>query len=71
MALRVIRKAKRSMSAALAAFAVLFLLSGVISWLVWDRYYEGPFKRRIFTAVALGNAVTSAVGALMVGMSRR
>ena len=67
---RIFRRAQRSSQSVLGAFLILFLLSSIVSWFVWDKYYEGMFKRKIFEAVLLGNMVTSAVGALMVYSAR-
>lgn len=71
MARRSTRKAQRVVESVLGAFIVLFTISGISSWYVWNEHYDGLFKQKIFSAVLLGNAITSAVGALMVYSARR
>jgi uncharacterized membrane protein YphA (DoxX/SURF4 family) len=60
------RKVKRATKAVLAGFCILFIVSSVGSWLIWNEYYTGMFKQDIFRAVLLSNIVTSSVGACMV-----
>ena len=71
MGTRMVRQAKRAGKAGAISFILLFILSGVSSWLIWDEYYGGMFKRKLFQAVLLGNVVTSGVGALMVYLAGR
>jgi tryptophan-rich sensory protein len=71
MVKRTVKKVQRIGKAVVTAFVTLFVLSGISSWLIWDQYYDGFFKQKIFQAVLLGNIVTSSVGALMVHMAGR
>jgi len=71
MSKRTVRKAQRIGKKVAAAFITLFIISGISSWLIWNEYYDGMFKQKIFQAVLLGNIVTSSVGALMVYMAGR
>jgi hypothetical protein len=68
---RTVRKAQRIGKAVVTAFILLLIISGVSSWLVWDHYYTGLFKKQVFQAVLLGNVITSGVGALMVYLAGR
>ena len=65
------RKQKRMIEAVGGAFIVLLVFSGLSSWFVWDHYYDGLFKARIFKAVLLGNVMTSALGSVMVAIAQR
>ncbi|QHI69614.1 hypothetical protein [Tichowtungia aerotolerans] len=71
MTRRTVRKVQRMGRAVAAAFVTLFVISGISSWLIWDEYYGGIFKQKIFQAVLLGNMITSGVGALMVYLAGR
>jgi len=68
---RTARKAQRIGKKVATAFVILFVISGVSSWLIWDEVYGGMFKQKIFQAVLLGNIITSSVGALMVYIAGR
>lgn len=68
---RTVRKAKRVGKKVALSFVLLFVISGISSWLVWDLYYGGLFKKKLFQAVLLGNIITSGVGALMVYLAGR
>jgi len=68
---RTVRKAQRVGKSVITTFVILFVVSGISSWLIWDQYYDGMFKQKIFRAVLLGNIVTSSVGALMVYFTGR
>lgn len=68
---RIARKTKRVTTAMVSSFLVLLIFSGISSWFVWNNYYDGLFKEKIFSAVLLGNVMTSGLGALMVAMARR
>ncbi len=52
-------------------FCILFIISSISSWLIWDEYYTGLFKKNIFQAVLLGNFITSAAGACMIYLAKR
>jgi hypothetical protein len=71
MAKRTVRKAQRVGKKVATTFMILFVISGISSWLIWDEYYGGMFKQKIFQAVLLGNIITSSVGALMVYIAGR
>ncbi len=66
-----VRKAQHVGKKVVTAFVLLFVISGISSWLIWDEYYGGMFKQTIFQAVLLGNIVTSSVGAFMVYLAGR
>jgi len=68
---RLARKTKRVSVALISSFIILLLFSGLCSWFVWDRYYDGLFKERIFSAVLLGNIMTSGLGSIMVAIAKR
>lgn len=65
------RKQKRVVEAVVGSFVVLLVFSALCSWFVWDRYYDGLFKAKIFKAVLLGNVMTSGLGAVMVAMAKK
>lgn len=71
MARRTVRRIQHMGRVVTAAFLTLFVISGISSWLIWDEYYGGMFKQKIFQAVLLGNVITSSVGALMVYLAGR
>lgn len=71
MAKRRVKKFQTVGKEVATTFVVLFVISGISSWLIWDQYYGGMFKQKIFQAVLLGNIVTSGVGALMVYIAGR
>lgn len=65
------RKMKQATRRVLAGFCILFIVSGIGSWLIWDQYYTGLFKQDIFRAVLLGNTITSSVGACMIYFAKK
>jgi hypothetical protein len=64
------RKKKRILGAVVGSFLVLLVFSGLCSWFVWDHYYDGLFKKKIFQAVLLGNFMTSGLGSIMVAIAK-